>query len=159
MLKHRTKQVYTRNLPNQWDPNVGAQQYNPSASALEGQRELASKLNSYQTDGKVTVVPKYEPIPMGKPTSWPPIPPAYTPRPGTLVQIPYVENFAAPSTPAPQVQTNAPKIRRSGRVQRSWLSNNPDHISTWNLNQTTSSRHTTDVAHISPHPTGKVQRR
>lgn len=158
MLKHRAKRVYTQNLPNQWDPNVGTQSNNPSASAVQGQRDMAAKLNTYKSDGKLTVIPKEEPIPMGKPTSWPPIPPAYTPRPGTLVQMPYVEYFSAQSTPSPQVQTNAPKIRRSGRVRKAWLSSNPDYVSTWNLNQTTSSRHTTDVAHVSPHPTGVIRR-
>lgn len=159
MLKHRTKYVYTRALPNAWSPNIGSQSNDPSESAVAQQRVVAAKLNTYQSDGKVQVIPKDQPIPMGKPGSWPPIPPAYVPRPGTLVQVPYVEHFQASDTPATQVRDDVPKIRRSGQVQRPFISGNKDYIATWNLNQTQSSRHTTEKASVSPHPSAQVKRK
>jgi hypothetical protein len=149
-------QLASRSVDNGWDSNVVAQSNTLPPSAQAEQRKLAGRLNQYKTDGKVQVVPKKEPVPITGPTSWPPIPPAYVPRPGTIVVVPYVETAFAPDTPARQTQGKVPVIKRSSRNARPWITSNPDYIPTWNQNITSKAAHTSDAAHLSPHPTGTI---
>ncbi len=118
---HQQKTRWDRQFDNPYDPSYAVRSNAPDARTVAGQAALATKVSTYQTNGLVQVVPKTTPAPTRGPTSWPPIPPAYVPRPGTLVAIPWEETAQPDSRPLTQIHGTVPVIYRSARQQnRTW---------------------------------------
>lgn len=122
------------------------QPWQPSQADLRRQRAIATAAATYATDGKVQVIPPSGSIILAGPPSWPPIPPAYTPRPGTLVPIPWQESFQPPSAPSSQMADRVPVVKLSGRIQRQWNWSNPGVIDNRGLDDSLDPKVTTDVA-------------
>lgn len=137
--------------PNSWSWTNFANANNESPQHQEEQKKLLGRYTTYHGTGKVSVVPRHEPIPIGVPGSWPPQPPDYVPRPGVLVTLPYVESPMASDQPRPQIRGQFPKLQRSMRSQRPWHSSNPSVISTVGLQTSLANEYTTDQHNTSPH--------
>lgn len=118
----------------------------PTRQVVSSTAKVASDIATYRTDGKVQVIPKEGPITMATPTSWPPIPPSYVPRPGTLVQLPWIDTFHPSDRPQPQVYGKMPVIKRAASVQRGWYTSNPGMIDVRGLETSPANAFTVDRA-------------
>lgn len=114
--------------PGDWSGWNFAPRNDPTRLEKQQQERLGWMISTYHTDGKVQVVPRDGPINMAGPPCWPPIPPAYVPRPGLLVPLPYQTSFQPDTQPQPQLYGSFPIIKQSGKVQRTWINNNPGVI-------------------------------
>lgn len=114
--------------PGDWSNLNFAPQNDPTRHERAQQERLDYMVSTYHTDGKVQVVPRDGHVTLSAPPCWPPIPPAYVPRPGILVPIPYQSSFEPGSRPQTQIYGKIPVIHQSGKVQRAWINNNPGVI-------------------------------
>jgi len=142
--------------PNDWSWYNFANSLDQSPEDKYKQQRLLEHYTTMSGTGKVSVVPRDEPIPIGVPGSWPPQPPDYVPRPGTLVTLPYIESPMADSQPRPQIRGQFPKLQRSMQSQRPWISGNPNVISTVGLQTSPASKYTTDQHNQAPRPGGNI---
>lgn len=138
--------------PNNWSWTNFANSLDRSPQDEDRQKKLLDHYATFSGTGKVSVVPRDEPIPIGVPGSWPPQPPDYVPRPGVLVTLPYIESAMGDSQPRPQIRGQFPKLQRSMRSQRPWHSGNPGVISTVGLQTSLASQYTVDQHNLAPRP-------
>lgn len=144
-------------VPNDWSWYNYASSLNQSPEDAAKQKHLLQHYARFAGTGKVSVVPRDEPIPIGVPGSWPPQPPDYVPRPGILVTLPYIESPMADSQPRPQIRGSMPKLQMSMKSQRAWYrEGNPNVISTVGLQTSPASRYTTDQHNTAPRPGGSI---
>ena len=142
--------------PNDWSWTNYANSLDESPDHTAKQKKLLDRYATFSGTGKVSVIPRDEPIPIGKPGSWPPQPPDYVPRPGIHVTLPYVESPMADSQPRPQIRGSFPKLQRSMRSQRPWHSGNPDVISTVGLQTSPASEYTAYQHKQAPRPQSNI---
>lgn len=143
--------------PNDWSWYNFANSLDESPEHQNKQKRLLDRYATFSGTGKVSVVPRDQPIPIGVPGSWPPQPPDYVPRPGILVTLPYVESPMADSQPRPQIRGQFPKLQMSMKRQRAWYTEgNPNVISTVGLQTSPASKYTTDQHNQAPRPGGNI---
>lgn len=143
--------------PGDWSSYYFAPKNDPTGAEQRQQERLGYIVSTYHTDGKVQVVPRDTPVTLSAPASWPPIPPVYVPRSGTLVPLPYQSPYVPDTQPQPQLYGKLPVIKRSAAIQRTWIHNNPGVIDVRALEDSPANFVTTDRAYDSWHPIFKKQ--
>ena len=133
---------------NPGDAQNFLQAWQPSPADLRRQTKLATDVAEYKTGGLLQVIPHHGPITLSNPPSWPPIPPAYTPRPGTLVPIPWQESFQPASAPQVQMADRVPVVKRSAGSNRLWFWSNPGVIDNRGLDDTPDETYTGAVYRV-----------
>ena len=130
-----------------------ARQNDPSSGTVEGQTQRDTRYDEGRYgDGKL-ISPKEEVVAISKPPGWPYLPPQVVARPGTLYMDPHTAFNAASDQPNPQVNNMGHRlvIQRSGRVNRTWHSQNPGVIQTQGLEASQTTRHTAARADSNPY--------
>ncbi len=120
---HHQLQNANRMYPNPYSPQNYARSDDPTARDKARQEQLQTNASEYKSNGKVQVVPKITPAPSAAPSSWPVIPPAYVPRAGTLVMLPWEQQALPDTRPLTQTNGKPPKLYRSARSQMNSFNN------------------------------------
>lgn len=152
--KERTRLLgyVSRSVDNPYSNYEFAQPHTPTLAERLRTARTERDVASYKTGDALKVVAPSAPSPSAAPNSWPPIPPSYVPRPGTLIHIPWETRDFAADQPSPQVMGTPVTISRSAKVQKGWNTNNPGQIFHYFSNTTTKNEHTTDKVGVSPYP-------